>query len=253
MAEEQEVQAPTEAPAEAPTIAEEVIPGTSLLSDADPADAEKTIPDWFAANKFKSLEDQARAYAELEKRAGAFSGAPDEDYVVPQVEGLDEGVMDNNPMVMWFKQVARDTNLNQETFDRIISGYLATEQEMITYSRENEMVALGDNAKNRLTNLGDWGQANLSAEQWEIFKSVASTAVGVDLLESMIGKTREAKLARDPDAQAAGAANTAEELRQMRYAKNENGQLRMAVEPGYKKQVDAAYAELYGGADPFPA
>ena len=99
---------------------------------------------------------QARAYAELEKRAGSFSGAPDDGYAVPEVEGLDAGVLNNNPMVEWFKQVATETNLNQDTFNKIISGYLATEQEMVTYNRLAEMSALGDNAKQRLTDLGDW-------------------------------------------------------------------------------------------------
>lgn len=250
MAEEQEVQAPTEAPVEAPKLADEAVAdtGRSLLSETAPAEGEATIPEWFKDDKYKSVEDQAKAYGELEKRAGAFSGAPDDDYMVPQVDGLDDGVLVDNPMVAWFKQVAREKNLNQETFEDFIGGYLRTEQEMIAYSRNAEMNALGDNRAARLSDLGDWGQANLDTDQWEIFKGVASTAVGVDLLETLIGKTREAKLARDPSAQPAGSANTAEELRQMRYATNENGQLRMAVEPDYKNQVDKAYAELYGTA-----
>jgi len=231
----------------APDAAQEAIPGESLLTEPQPAEGE-TIPGWFASNKFKTVEDQARAYAELEKRAGSFSGVPDDGYAVPEVEGLDAGVLNNNPMVEWFKQVATETNLNQDTFAKIISGYLATEQEMVTYNRLAEMSALGDNAKQRLTDLGDWGQANLTPEQWEVFKGVAATAVGVDLLEALAGKSREAKLARDPDAQAAGVANTAEELRQMRYAKTEQGHLRMSVDPEYKKQVDRAYEQAYGSA-----
>ncbi len=252
MIDEQEVQA-TET--EQPAAAAEAVPGDSLIDTVESAPAEvdgaRDVPEWFL-NKFKSVEDQAKAYTDLEKtfheKLGAFTGAPDGDYEVPQVEGLDAGVMESNPMVDWFKQTARESGMNQAAFERFVSGYLSTEQEMISNNRQNELAALGDNAKSRLTDLADWGQGNLSADQWEIFKGVASTAVGVELLESMIGRTREAKLARDPQVTQSSGHTTAEELRQMRYAKTETGHLRMSVDPEYKKQVDRAYQEAYGTA-----
>ena len=33
-------------------------------------------PEWFKADKYKSIADQAKAYTELEKRFGGFKGAP---------------------------------------------------------------------------------------------------------------------------------------------------------------------------------
>jgi hypothetical protein len=252
MTDEQEVEA-TEA--EQPGLAAEAVPGDSLIDavEAEPVevDGAQSVPEWFL-NKFKSVEDQAKAYTDLEKtfheKLGAFTGAPEEDYQVPQVEGLDPGVMEDNPMIAWFKESAREADMSQEAFDRFLTGYLATEQEMISTHRQRELAALGDKAKSRLTDLADWGQGNLSADQWEIFKGVASTAVGVELLESMIGRTREAKLARDPQSTQSSGHTTAEELRQMRYAKTETGHLRMSVDPEYKKQVDRAYQEAYGTA-----
>ncbi len=249
MTDEQEVQA-TET--EQPAAAAEAVPGDSLIDTVESAPAEvdgaRDVPEWFRQDKYKTVEDQAKAYAELEKRMGSFTGAPEDDYQVPQVEGLDAGVMESNPMIAWFKQSAREAGMDQASFERFVSGYLSTEQEMISNNRQNELAALGDNAKSRLTDLADWGQGNLSADQWEIFKGVASTAVGVELLESMIGRTREAKLARDPQVTQSSGHTTAEELRQMRYAKTETGHLRMSVDPEYKKQVDRAYQEAYGTA-----
>ena len=248
MSEELEAQVETEAPEaqETPLIAEAPVKAESLLEDAETPGEEKGIPEWFKQDKYKTVEDQAKAYSELEKKMGSLKGAPEGDYSVPVIEGLDEGVTDNNPMVEYFKEAAREADMGQESFEKFVGGYLALEQQAFSYSRERERAALGDHANSRLSDLGDWGQANLTPEQWEIFKGVASTAVGVELMESMIGKTREARLARDPDAQAAGINNTAEELRLMRYAKTDNGDLRMAVDPEYKKQVDKAYADLYG-------
>ena len=37
-------------------------------------------PEWFKADKYKSIADQAKAYTELEKRFGGFKGAPKEGY-----------------------------------------------------------------------------------------------------------------------------------------------------------------------------
>jgi len=252
MTDEKTEEVQTAPEAEQPAAAVEAVPGDSLIDavEAEPAevDGAQDVPEWFKQDKYKTVEDQAKAYAELEKRMGAFTGAPEDDYQVPQVEGLDAGVMEDNPMIAWFKESAREAGMNQAAFERFVSGYLVTEQEMVSNSRQRELAALGDNAKSRLTDLADWGQGNLSADQWGIFKGVASPAVGVALLESLIGRTREAKLARDPEATQATGHTTAEELRQMRYAKTENGQLRMSVDPEYKKQVDRAYNEAYGTA-----
>jgi hypothetical protein len=58
-------------------------------------------------------------------------------------------------------------------------------------SREAEVQALGSNAQSRLKDLGDWGAANLSPEQFEGMKMLASSASGVEVLEALISKTQK--------------------------------------------------------------
>ena len=46
-------------------------------------------PEWFRADKYKTLDEQAKAYVELEKRFGAFTGAPkDGVYKINMPEGF---------------------------------------------------------------------------------------------------------------------------------------------------------------------
>ena len=260
MSEEQAVSAPVETPVESssetpenePALAQEAIPGESLLdaitTDKPETEVEgaKDSPDWFKNDKYKTVEDQAKAYSELEKRLGGFTGPPEEEYTVPDIKGLDAGVIENNPMIQWFKNASREAGMNQHAFERFVSGYLITEQEMITAHQQRELSALGDKAQTRLNDIQDWGNGNLSKEQMLIYRGVASTAVGVNLLETMIGKTREAKLARDSNTAQPSGHTTREELKKLLVAVDENGNRKMSRDPEYRTMVNKLYQERYG-------
>lgn len=234
----------------------------SLLSDATPTkesasddgwsladgiNGEGDQPEWFKADKYKTVADQAKAYSELEKKVGET--AP-EDYAVGLPETIDPNALDGDMTFEWFKAAAKEANLSQDAFNQMLGGYLENQAKEMNHDRSAEMQALGPQADNRLKTLATWGRGNLNAEHWEVFKGVASSAVGVEFLESMVGKSREAPLARA--ATPAENSNTPDDLRKMRYEKTEHGQLRMAVDPEHKKRVEAAYREHYGDqpADP---
>lgn len=201
-------------------------------------------PEWLK-EKYKSVEDQAKAYGELESKFGGFTGAPDGDYELTLPEGV-EGEFDlEDPRLSWFQETAKQAGMNQETFSSMLHGFIQSEIEGQP-NQEAELKALGDNAQARLKTLGEWGRANLSEEVFEKFRGVATTAEGVEALEAIISHTREAKIPRENTAQPSGF--TPEALRQMRYAKDDSGQLRINTDPDYRKKVDRAYKELYGEA-----
>ena len=64
--------------------AEEVVESTEVEAAA-PEEGEK--PEWLK-DKYKSVEDQAKAYAELEKKFGGFTGSPEGDYEMKVPEGI---------------------------------------------------------------------------------------------------------------------------------------------------------------------
>src|SRR5690349_17470972 len=49
--------------------------GDWYYSDGIKGDGAK--PDWFKGDKYKTVTDQAKAYTDIEKKLGAFKGAPE--------------------------------------------------------------------------------------------------------------------------------------------------------------------------------
>jgi len=49
----------------------------STFSWSEGVNGEGEAPEYFKADKYKSVADQAKAYTELEKRFGGFTGAPE--------------------------------------------------------------------------------------------------------------------------------------------------------------------------------
>jgi len=157
---------------------------------AEDINGEGDRPEWFK-DKYGSVADQAKAYSELEKKFGGFTGAPEEDYELTLPEEV-EGEFDlEDPRLNWFTQVAKESNMSQDTFTQMLHGWVQHEVEDVSGSREEEIQALGTNAQARLKDLGDWGGANLSPEEFEGFKMLASSAAGVQTLEALIAKTQK--------------------------------------------------------------
>ena len=73
------------------TVIEENKPGYLF---ADGVVGEGDAPEWFKADKYKTVSDQAKAYVELESKFGGFKGAPKEGKY--EVEGFN---FDDNPLI----------------------------------------------------------------------------------------------------------------------------------------------------------
>jgi len=216
---------------------ESLIPG----GDVEQPEASER-PEWLA-EKFKTPEELAKAYGELEKKIGTSDSVPD-DYQIQLPEGVDENYVLDDPLVTWFKGMAKEAHMDQATFDTFLHGWITHEIDGMKANKAEEYKALGANAQNRLKDLGDWGKANLSAHEWELFRSAASNAQGIELLEALVGKTREAPLAKGPET--VRPSVTADDLRELKFAKDEHGHLRASVDPDYRQRVDKAYEEFYG-------
>jgi len=97
-------------------------------------------PEWFKADKYKSIADQAKAYTELEKRFGGFKGAPKDGYQAP------EGIEADDALFAELKTFAEETNMSQDAFDRAWDLLQAQSEAVEEVSLEAEMAKLGDNA-----------------------------------------------------------------------------------------------------------
>jgi len=200
------------------------------------AAAEGDKPEWLK-DKYKSVEDQAKAYSELEKKFGGFTGSPDK-YELSLPEGI-EGQFDlEDPRMTWFQEAAKQSNMSQETFSELLHGWIKQEIGDTDGYRENEIQALGTNAQARLRDLGDWGKANLNKDQFEGFKALATSASGVEVLETLVAKSGEGRMPKGNEVREPGM--TKEALNELL------GDPKYQESPAYRKEVEQKFKDFYG-------
>ena len=222
--------------------------GTWFMSEGVAGEGER--PEWYNADKYKSVSDQAAAYPELAKKMGAYTGAP-EEYDLALPEGVNEHLTIDMERegTKEFVEFAQEQGISQDFMAKALEFHSEAMMEALSDylpDREAEMSVLGKDALTRVTNVSDWGQANLSEEQFDMLRSVTSTADGVQLVEALIGKTRENPTPDKIDPVVGG--KTPEDLKALRYAKDEGGHLKIQTDPDYKKMVEEEYKKVYGTA-----
>ena len=192
--------------------------------------------------------EQAKAYGELQKKFGSFTGAP-EAYELGLSEEIGEKFnteeLADDPIYNDFQEIAKEMGINNDGFNKLaelyIKGQLA-DLEAADQVREQEMKALGSNADRRLGNIQDWAKANLDADGQEGLAAALTTAGAVQAVEKLIAKTRNA-----PQVQETPAAPSIDhgKLREMMTAKDEYGNPKMN-DPAYKAKVNKLYDQLFG-------
>lgn len=135
-------------------------------------------PAWLP-DKYKTAADMAKHTSELEKRLGSV---PDEydlsksRYLDPDYEPFQE-----------LKAVAKDKRVPQEVIDKMIESVDKYMDEFKTDDAE-ELLKLGDNAKERVIKLDNWAKANLSKEGYKALSSSLNNAESIKALEELRGK-----------------------------------------------------------------
>jgi hypothetical protein len=107
------------------------------------------------------------------------------------------------------------------------------------------MGLLGDNAQQRVDNIGNWAKANLNAEQAEGLSDVATTAAGVQAIEALIAKSRNSSV--QPSEGNNVSQTSAAELQALQFAKDEHGNRKMSSDPEYARMVRQKMADAYPG------
>jgi hypothetical protein len=85
----------------------------------DAAPTEPAAPEWFMKDKYKTIEDQAKARFDMEKLMGKNWGAPKDDYTI---EGI-EGIKADDPLLSHLKLHIKELGLSQNGFASLIKGY----------------------------------------------------------------------------------------------------------------------------------
>lgn len=202
---------------------------------------EGEAPEWFKSSKYKTVADQAQAYAGLESKLGGFTGAPDE-YTVELDEELGYQIPADDPLLGEFNEWAKETGLSQEAHSKLLNMYVSnTINQMETVDVQEEIKKLGPDADRRIKDLTHWGQANLDDNEYAVLQSMATTADGFHLLEKLKAMTKESQVSA-PDTVKPVDSMTENKLYELIADE------RYHTSPDFRAEVEAKFRDFFGTA-----
>ena len=190
------------------------------------------------AGKFKTVSDLEKSYQELQstfsKKMGAFEGAP-EEYSIP------EGFSEDDPSFSFVSQWGRDNNMSEKGLHDLVTKYRDNQSAMQEEYMKAEVEKLGKDADYRIKNVTDWAKANLGDDYVDSLNAAFPGAKGIEALE----KIMKISSVQQPTTKATAPTVDSDQIKAMRFAKDEFGNRKMSTDPAYRKRVEALEAELY--------
>lgn len=191
-------------------------------------------PEWYKADKYKSISDQAKAYVDLEKRFGGFAGAPQE-YQIP------EEVDREDTFVKTLTELGKASHMGQEMFSKLLDlgeQIMSTKDEI---DREAQLAALGPEANQRIANIDGFLRNNLG-DKYDDLKTAVRDAKTVELIEELVKATAPAKLASGPSAPV--SIPTQSDIERMMQERDPQGRVIYHYSQARQKEVQAAIARM---------
>jgi len=194
--------------------------------------------------KYNSVSDLEGGYKELQstfskktaeynEKLGAFSGAPEGDYELP------EGV-ETSPRLEALMTYGKENQMNNDALNNLIALDAEASQKASTEYIAAQKEILGKDADVRLTNLQDWAKANGGDEA--IFNSMMTSAASVEFMEGVMKNSQGTAPAPSNVTKPTVDKDT---INAMRFAKTESGDRRMSVDPAYRAKVEQMEQEFY--------
>ena len=218
-----------------PTLGE----GEFFLSDGIKGVGDQ--PEWYKADKYKSVAEQAKAYTELEKKFGGFTGAPKDGYSIV------EGVESDDALWQELVSFGEKTNMSQSAMNDAWDLLSAQDQAAEEVSMEVELQKLGDNGVERVKVVEQYMKNNLDGDTYERLRYAVNSAEAVELIEALVKSTAPAKLPIDGYIEPGGI--TWEDIESEMYKKSDNGQYLRSVDPNHEAKIQRMMKE-FGGDKP---
>jgi hypothetical protein len=223
---------------------------------ADAINRPENVPEKFWNNDTKSVNnDQVlESYNQLSSKFGAFTGAP-EAYEFKLSDDLTANGVElsaDDPLIASFSEFAKEKGINQEAANSLVNMFVEHQYAQGQVSQEDEttriaeqMGLLGDNAQQRVDNIGNWARANLTPEQVEGLSDAATTAAGVQAIEALIAKSKNSSV--QPSEGNNVNQTSMADLQALQFAKDEHGNRKMSSDPEYARMVRQKMADAYPG------
>jgi hypothetical protein len=201
-------------------------------SEAAATEVAQDRPD-FLLEKYKTVEDQAKAYVELQKMAGrandlqAIAGAPDA-YEIPES-------LKNNPVIGEVAELFKQSGLNQEFLNKTLE-IAGRHEDAQKANVADEITKLGDNGKERVDTVRQWLVNNSTQEQLLALRDVPMTAETIKLFEGFKKMTIQSGVPTNTSAN----TSTAESINDLRAEMKQNhGKIR--ADPIYAAELNQRF------------
>jgi len=240
--------APAAAPPAAPPAASlaDVVPPATPTEDAkwylsNEVPGVGDAPEWFKADKYKTMEDQAKAYTELESRFGAFTGAPEDGvYKINMPEGIAMEFQTDHSLFQELNQWAVKSQLSQKAYDDVI-GMFARYEASVQPDLNEIKGQLGDSADARISSLNQWAKSNLSEAEYESYRAAQSQSNAAEVfkaMEAIVSKTRQVAMPKPGDDVTGAVPTTLEEINQLQAKTNDKGQRLYEIDSEFRAMVE---------------
>lgn len=160
----------------------------------------------FLPEKFKSVADAAKARGELEKKLGAFTGAP-EEYKVDHLE-LD-------PEQHTLKEImglSKELNMSQDGFDKLVGKLMNAQEAENTVSLEDEVAALGEEGPRLMRQYKNFRDNHLQPEEQELVKGWIKSADDLKAFNDLVKGVYAKRLPTDNGMYLANSNETKETI-----------------------------------------
>lgn len=199
------------------------------------------MPEWYKGDKYKSVAEQAKAYTELEKKFGGFTGAPKDGYQGP------EGIEADDALLQELTEFATKTNMSQEAFGEAWELLSAQSEAVEAVNQEQELAQLGSNASERIKNVEGFLRNNLDADTYDQVRDLVTDAKSIQLIEYMVKATAPAKLPIDGGEHPAGL--TWSDIEAEMFKTTDDGQLLRSIDMNHERKIQKMMKE-FGGDKP---
>ena len=198
-------------------------------------------PEGFNDKKYKNVGAQAKAQGDLEKKFGAFTGAPDKYELRVSDMAKEKGFsLDaDDPLVEQAMDFAKNNEMNQDGFDGIVDLYAQikiAESVLDGERRESELKELGSNPQKRIDDLRALGSANLPEDMMAGFEEMFSTARSIEVGEALFGKILEKGMNISDGT--TGQSYTEADVQAMQFMKDDYGNRKINTDTEYRKEYE---------------
>ena len=213
-------------------------------------------PEWLP-EKYKTGEDLAKAYKELESKLGnkdetirkeieeefnrtKYENRPENkgDYTLP--EGIDEGEAIGSELLQWWSEHSFDNGYGQDVFSAGIEKYMNAIGES-EINLDDEMIKLGDQASSRTDAASAFANKFFPQEVMPAIERMAESHEGIIALEHIMENMKGPSLNASSD----GIDKVNEsDLRTMMLDERYHNVTKR--DPAYVKSIEDGFKKLYG-------